>query len=209
MDIKSAKEIIGQLSEASKLPGDSWSIPAEACRVGSALRKVPGSTCSACYALKGRYFFPKTKAALRRRLEALKHPQFVEAFIFVLRQRLSGRAAGDHRHFRWFDSGDLQDRDHFDKIVKIAEALPEIKFWLPTREVMVVRGYDRPIPENLIVRFSAPMMGHLPAWSERMSTVNVNVEGVYQCPAPKQHGKCGGCRACWNKDIKVVNYAEH
>lgn len=212
MKLGDALDIIGQLSEASKMPGDSWSIPATACRVGSALRKVPGSTCSTCYALKGRYFFPKTQQALDRRLRALSHPRFVEAFIVVLKQRLVSRAGRnkDKRHFRWFDSGDLQGRDNLDKFVQIARALPEITFWLPTREILTVRNYPHPIPDNLTIRLSAPMMGHVPKWDEHlMSTVNVSDPSFYQCPAPKQGGKCLDCRACWSKEVKVVNYAEH
>ena len=30
-----------------------------------------------------------------------------------------------------------------------------------------------------------------------------------ECPAYKQGGECGSCRACWNRNIKQVSYKEH
>ena len=29
------------------------------------------------------------------------------------------------------------------------------------------------------------------------------------CPAPKQGGKCGDCRQCWDPAVKVVSYGKH
>jgi len=30
-----------------------------------------------------------------------------------------------------------------------------------------------------------------------------------ECPAPKQNGECGSCRACWSREVKQVSYKEH
>ena len=30
-----------------------------------------------------------------------------------------------------------------------------------------------------------------------------------ECPAYKQDGECGSCRACWRRSIKQVSYKEH
>ena len=65
---KEAKEITGGLSAPSKMPGPSFNLPAAACITGSKLVAVKGSTCSGCYALKGRYRFGNVQAALKRRL---------------------------------------------------------------------------------------------------------------------------------------------
>ena len=54
---KEATLITGGLSKPSKMPGPSFNLPAVACITGSKLVKVAGSTCSGCYALKGRYRF--------------------------------------------------------------------------------------------------------------------------------------------------------
>ena len=30
-----------------------------------------------------------------------------------------------------------------------------------------------------------------------------------ECPAYKQDGECGSCRACWSRKVKQVSYKEH
>ena len=37
-------------------------------------------------------------------------------------------------HFRWYDSGDVQDIGDLEKISAIATAVPFVQFWLPTQE---------------------------------------------------------------------------
>ena len=59
---KEAKEITGGLSAPSKMPGPSFNLPAVACITGAKLVDVLGSTCSGCYALKGRYRFPNVRS---------------------------------------------------------------------------------------------------------------------------------------------------
>jgi len=71
MNKKEAIKITGGLSKPSKMPGPAFNLPAQACITGSKLVKIPGSVCSGCYALKGRYRFPNVKEALTRRLEGL------------------------------------------------------------------------------------------------------------------------------------------
>ena len=55
MKVKDAKEITGSLTRTSKMPGLSYSLPAWECKTGSKLRKVKGSVCASCSALKGNY----------------------------------------------------------------------------------------------------------------------------------------------------------
>ena len=57
MNIKQAYEIIGSLGKPSKMPGFAYGTPAELCKTGSKLRKVKGSVCADCYAMKGCYMF--------------------------------------------------------------------------------------------------------------------------------------------------------
>jgi len=68
---KEATQITGGLSAPNKMPGPSINLPAVACITGAKLAKVRGSTCSGCYALKGRYRFPNVKEAMNRRLASL------------------------------------------------------------------------------------------------------------------------------------------
>ena len=76
---KLAKEITGGLSAPSKMPGPSFNLPAAACITGAKLVDVKGSTCSGCYALKGRYRFGNVQAALKRRLAKLQEPRWVDS----------------------------------------------------------------------------------------------------------------------------------
>ena len=71
--IKTAKEITGSLSKPSKMPGWSYGLPAKECKTGGKLRKVPGSTCYNCYALKGCYVFKVVQDAQYYRLKAIKN----------------------------------------------------------------------------------------------------------------------------------------
>jgi hypothetical protein len=59
---KQAREITGGLSKPSKMPGPAHNLPAQACKTGAKLVKVPGSVCAGCYALKGRYRFKNVQA---------------------------------------------------------------------------------------------------------------------------------------------------
>ena len=67
MKVKQAKEITGSLTRTSKVPGLSYSLPAWECKTGSKLRKIKGSVCASCYALKGNY----------TRYKAIKAAQYV------------------------------------------------------------------------------------------------------------------------------------
>ena len=75
MKVKEAKKITGSMTRTKKMPGLSYSLPAWECRTGAKLRKVPGSVCAGCYALKGNYTrYPAIKAAQYYRLASLMEP---------------------------------------------------------------------------------------------------------------------------------------
>jgi len=205
--VERATELVGGFSMPSKMPCLSWSISAKRCKTGAKLVKVAGSVCSGCYALKGNYGFPVVKAAHERRFQALQLPEWTTAMIVAIRGTESSG------YFRWHDSGDLQDVAHLAKLVEIARALPDIKFWLPTREYGIVASFLRSdsFPENLIVRLSAYMIeGEPPALAKRLGLTTSGVSKVgFTCPASGQGGKCLSCRACWSKDVQNVNYKKH
>lgn len=214
----SALELIGGLSEPGKMPWWGWSTPADACITGSKLRKAPNSVCSECYALKGRYHFPRTKNALKRRLAAITHPDFVDAFVLVLTKKYErtkatyvrdGLVVKENR-FRWHDSGDLSSLDHLKKINEIALRTPFLDHWLSTREFSIVRQFKGPFAPNLVVRMSFPFVGGKSTNSTLpQSTVGRdNDPDLHQCPALRFQGnKCLDCRACWSR--ADVNYPLH
>ena len=199
MKVKEAKQITGSLTRTSKMPGLSYSLPAWECKTGSKLRKVKGSVCASCYALKGNYTrYPAIKAAQYRRLEAMKHPDWVQAMAAVIKRQ---------KWFRWHDAGDVQDQQHLNKIFEICRLTPDTKHWLPTREAWI-KDHLASKPDNLVIRFSPPMVNQRAPESWPHSSMVVN-KGYHTCPAPAQGGKCLDCRACWNKDIKSVIYGKH
>ena len=197
MKIKEAKTITGSLTRTSKMPGLSYSLPAWECKTGAKLRKVPGSVCAGCYALKGNYTrYPAIKAAQYVRLEALKDQRWIAAMVAqVIRQK----------YFRWHDAGDVQDEAHLQKIFRVCELTPETKHWMPTREAWIKDHLDSK-PENLVIRFSPPMIGQKNTTWPNSSMV---VESGATCPAPDQGNACGDCRACWDPKIKNIAYGKH
>jgi len=209
MTLAQSLEIIGNFSKPSKMPCQSWSIPARRCQTGMKLRNVVGSICSKCYALKGRYPFPNVQAALERRFQSLLNPLWEEAMVFAISMTESSG------FFRWHDSGDVQSVEHLEKIANVAKRLPNISFWLPTREYGYVSEFVKrhgSFPENLTVRLSSLMIeGQPPATIAKrfgLTTSGVSKEG-FTCPSSKQDGKCLTCRACWDKNVANINYKQH
>lgn len=211
MDKETAIEITGGLSSPSKMPGYAYGIPAEDCKVGSHLHKIEGSVCNKCYALKGFYWMPNVKAALKRRLASLGNFLWVEAMVYLI-----ATVPQAHRsHFRWHDSGDVQDLTHLMNIVEVAEMTPEVVHYLPTKEKGVVLGYLRnfgAFPPNLIVRLSGPMVDGLPPEIPHNLTSTVHKKTPpkgFECPAHNQGNKCQTCRACWDPSIPNISYQAH
>jgi len=193
------KIIGGSLSRPSKMPGWSIGLPAKECKTGSKLRKVKDSVCYNCYALKGCYVFPDVQAAQYRRLEATKSPLWTGAMVHLINSKKS-------KEFRWHDSGDVQDEDHLMKIFAVCRLTPSVKHWLPTREAWV-KHFLPMGPDNLVIRFSMPMVDQ-PAAGGWNNTSTVVTSGA-TCPSAKQGNQCLDCRACWNKDIKNISYGKH
>ncbi len=203
--------LVGSLSAPSKMPCSGYNIPAQECKIGSILRKIKDSTCSSCYALKGRYLFSNVKDAMYRRFEAIKKNYWVDSMV----EQIKLNNKGDKRYFRWHDSGDVQSLEHIDKIVSIAEQLPEVKHWLPTREFKLFEEYINlhgvgKIPSNLTVRYSSHMNDRISnkALNKTYSSMVISSEDkikeidtpIKVCPAtlPDSNHKCNDCRACWH-----------
>ena len=197
MNIKQAKEITGSLTRTSKMPGLSYSLPAWECKTGSKLRKVKGSVCASCYALKGNYKrYKAIKAAQYVRLDSLKNSLWTAAMVAQVKRQ---------KYFRWHDAGDVQDLDHLNKIFEVCSLTPDTKHWMPTREAWIKDHLDR-APKNLVIRFSPPMIGQR---NETWPNSSMVVEENATCPAPSQGNSCGNCRQCWDPTVKVVSYGKH
>jgi len=193
-----------RLGKTSKMRGFSFGLDARNCVTGSKLRKIKGSVCSKCYALKNRY---TTKSVQKNREMNLIHfndKHFVERMAFKII---------NDRYFRWFDSGDLPNLEGLKKIVRIAELTPNTKHWLPTREIKIVKDYlkNNTFPKNLVVRVSAPMIdGQPPKGFQNTSTVHKDKDPIgFDCPSRFQNNQCLSCTKCWDKRTKNISYKAH
>ena len=211
-----ARAICGTLTQTSKMPCKSSSLPTESCQTGARMAEIPGSICASCYADKGFYqvyantIKPAQFARLDAVWQAMESADYAQAWV-------SGMAAliGTDAYFRHHDSGDLQGLAHLELIAQLAQATPDTLHWLPTREYAMVKAYiakHGALPKNLIVRLSAMYPDQpvkVPASLANVPGVtvsNVHTAGApvhgQRCIAPDQAGACGTCRACWS-DVPV------
>lgn len=234
MNLGEAKRIAGSLSYPSKMPSTGYDLPAKACLAGAVLARKPGTICSQCYALsrKAKYQMPRAMKGQERRLAGLGDRRWVEAMVALLKHVHAGpikidlgiagvrlKKAGGTRyrwnqpgHHRWHGSGDLQSVEHLEKIIEVCRRTPQIKHWLPTRELAMLRACSVPIPDNLTIRVSATLIdGTPPAGWAQTSTVHTKAAptGAHECPAYRQGHECQSCRACWSRDVPLVSYLKH
>ena len=144
MKIKDAQSITESLTQTSKMPGHSYSLPAWACQTGAKLSKIPGTPCFNCYAMKGNYArYPAIKRVQYKRLDSIKHPLWALAMAAQINSKKS-------KYFRWHDAGDIQSVKHLLKIPK------------------------EKIPKNLIIRLSGSKVdGKAPTcwpWTSTVTT---------------------------------------
>lgn len=215
-----ANNLVGGCTKTSKMPCLSWSTSAWNCITGSKMAKIPGSICSKCYAMSGFYrvYRKKNEALNQRRLDSISNPDWVQAMIHMVQYSVKKYKTP---HFRWHDSGDLQSIDHLHKINQVAQALPDVLFWLPTREYDMIKQYvhDHVISKNLIIRLSAMFVDEpvrVPASLQGFDNILVsNVhsktvpDGNIECKAYEHDGKCNDCRACWDINNQAISYKQH
>jgi hypothetical protein len=197
-----------KLSKASKMPCRSWSLQAlDTC---PASRNSDGSlvaACSGCYATTGNYRFKNVKAPREHNREDWKRDEWVADMVAEL---------DNDRYFRWFDSGDMYDIRLARKILEVMSLTPWVKHWLPTRmhkfpKFREVIDNMEMFPNVVIRRSSDSITGETieGANTSTISTLDSVPEGAAVCGAYTRSGKCGTCRACWDKSVSVVCYIGH
>jgi len=205
---KHLSEITGTLSKTTKMPGKSFGLSALDCITGSKLRKVKGSVCEKCYAMKGTYTFPVVKKAHKDRLAKLSDPKWISS--------IAGQI--DSEHFRWHDSGDLQSFDHLINIVAVCFLTPNTKHFLPTKEYGLIRKMNKQggtILTNIVIRPSSPMIDQGPMKEfTHTSTVHDRTAGFgFICPVAENKSikSCdeAKCRACWDPSIPNISFRRH
>jgi hypothetical protein len=220
MNKQQAHEVHGGLTQTSKMPCQSYSLPTIACITGFRMSKIADSICNKCYANKGNYLKyanniePVQHARLESISMAIADPEYRAAWIQAMIISI-----GDDDYFRFHDSGDIQNIEHLELYAELARAMPKCKFWLPTREYSIVAAFTAQfdVPDNLIIRLSAMFTDRPVVVPKTLQGVKgVAVSNVHskkaigaQCNAPKQNGECRSCRACWSRKVAAVSYSIH
>lgn len=196
-----------KLSQTTKMPGRSWALPAGSTCPGS--RDSSGAVipvCQACYAKTGNYTYPVPRQMREFNRADWKRAEWVPEMI---------REIAQESYFRWFDSGDVYHPALAFKILLVIQGTPHVKHWLPTRSHVVprIRAVLERIRQepNAVVRYSSPNTdGTYDA--EHGSTVIPFADwptSARVCPSSQQEGRCGACRACWDKNVPVIAYVGH
>lgn len=112
-----------------------------------------------CYDIKACNQYPNTVIDARARNLAIlikdRDEYFARIDAVCSRRRTN-------KYFRWHVAGDILDADYLDRMVKIAIAHPEFKFWTYTKQYHIVNEYVRThgndrhvaIPSNLTIMYS-------------------------------------------------------
>lgn len=200
-----------KLSKTSKLGCMSWSLQALETCPGS-IDKETGklvAACSGCYATSGNYRFPNVKAPRIHNREDWKRGAWVDDMVAALQ---------DSRYFRWFDSGDLYSMGLAHKILEVMERTPWCRHWLPTRmhkfpKFQHVLRLMELLPNVVVRRSSDAIDGTFTAGLHGSTIGTVETlqrsDMVHVCGAYANDGKCGQCRACWDKSVPVIGYVAH
>ena len=198
-----------KLSVTSKLDGiKSWSLQAITTCPGSADGKGGlVSACSGCYATDHNYRFKSVKQVRSYNQIDWKRPEFVSEFVAALK---------NESFFRWFDSGDLYDVKLAKVLYEIMSLTPHVKHWLPTRmykfkKFMPVLNAMKEL-SNVMVRFSSDDIDGSYNSDIHGSCIIPESDFITNatiCKAYDFNGKCNGCRACYDKNVKVIAYPAH
>lgn len=198
-----------KLSKTSKLDGIlSWSLQAiDTCPGSVAANGGLVDACKGCYATEGFYHMPGTKAPRIHNREDWQRDDWVTDMV---------QALDNARYFRWFDSGDVYALGLAEKMLQVMKATPWVKHWLPTRMAKFPK-FAKVLAamqalDNVSVRFSADSIdgthtnahGSVIVHDSDSAPKNAKV-----CEAYQRGGKCGGCRACWDKGVKLIAYPAH
>jgi len=201
---------MNKLSKTSKLDNIlSWSLQAlETCPGSLSASGVLVDACSGCYATTGCYSFKGTKAVRADNKAAWQEAGWVDTMVHALRK---------HRYFRWFDSGDMYSLGLAEKMLEIMQRTPWVSHWLPTRmhkfpKFKIVLDQMK-VLKNVSVRFSSDSIN-----GEYIKELHGSViiptpkqvkKGMTLCQAYEHNGTCNGCRACYDKKVKVIAYPAH
>lgn len=191
------------------MPCRSWSLQAlETCPASIGADGQLVDACKGCYATDGNYNFSNVKAPRLHNRDDWRNDDWVEAMVSEL---------DNDRYFRWFDSGDMYDIRLARKMLEVMKLTPWVRHWLPTRmhkfdKFKAVIAEMEALP-NVVVRLSSDSISGGIVEGDSTSTIIQYTEDATEtmtvCMAYEREGKCGKCRACWDKNTAVIAYVAH
>ena len=199
-----------KLSKPSKMPCYSWSLQAIETCPGSInpVTKQLVEACQTCYATDGYYNVKNVKAVRDHNKKDWKRLEWVDDMVKEL---------DNFRYFRWFDRGDVYCVELAQKIFQVMQRTPWCKHWMPTRmykfaKFLKVFKEMQALP-NVVIRFSSDSITGDTIKGSTTSTIIEHHEDATKsmsvCEAYSREGKCGSCRACWDKTVSVIAYPAH
>ena len=223
---------VALLTVTSKMPCDSWSLPAgRACPTAFVGDKADGyswaapdttTICGHCYAKKGSYAWAAVENAQETRfrwtLDCQKagdhgRESFVSIMVPAIRKSVA-RQRTESKYFRVHDSGDLFSVWYVRAWMEICQQLADVRFWIPTRAwrsknpALKAALLELAALPNVALRpsalfFNAPAP-RVPGFAAGTTASNAE----FSCPAPGHNNACVDCRACWDPSIEV-SYRKH
>ena len=219
--------VFGNLSKVFKMPEYSFSLPrVEACPGAwdtNESGRIVGlcDVCQCCYGAHNRYLHRPVVVKLRERMGDWKRPEWVLRMVVALLPR---------KWHRWHDVGDICCPEYAEKLIEVCKKTPYTHHWIPTKTWRVpwaasylkelaslknvtvrwsgtkfVRGRVKEFGEDVVLG-GVVLKGRAPA----MVDLKMASKGEYViCPAHWQGNKCGPCRVCWDKDVRMVAYPYH
>jgi hypothetical protein len=199
-----------KISVTSKLDGiRSWSLQAlDTCPGSISSPGVLVDACKGCYATTGNYRYPNVKAPRLSNQKDWQRMGWVSDMV---------KALENDRYFRWFDSGDMYTLGLAEKILEVMTMTPWCKHWLPTRmhkfPKFSIVLQNMAALHNVSVRFSSDSVNGEFTKGLHGSVIIADStqtnKAMTLCKAYENLGKCNGCRACWDKKVKVIAYPAH
>jgi len=199
-----------KISVTSKLDGiRSWSLQAlDTCPGSISSPGVLVDACKGCYATTGNYRYPNVKAPRISNQSDWQRMGWVSDMVEALQ---------NDRYFRWFDSGDMYTLGLAEKILEVMRMTPWCKHWLPTRmhkfPKFSIVLQNMAALKNVSVRFSSDSVNGEFTKGLHGSVIIADstqtTKAMTLCKAYENLGKCNGCRACWDKKVKVIAYPAH
>jgi len=192
-----------KLSVTSKLDGiRSWSLNAlDTCPGSIASPGVLVDACKGCYATTGNYRFKNVKAPRDHNKLDWQRIDWTDDMVQALDS----------------DSGDVYTLALAEKILEVMVRTPWIKHWLPTRMHKFPKFRQvftaMQALKNVALRFSSDSVTGQYTKGLHGSVIVPAAEdvkrGMTLCEAYANDGKCSGCRACYDKKVKVIAYPAH